>query len=349
MGCERLVQYKPNTYLSLFRFANIITKNNLMKNIIRYYLQKLFYKYYNFKYNKYKIPSIEFSNIIDKKPKKAIDIIWWKSYHTSFPWRNPITLNEKISYLSGSSDTSLWSLYTDKFEVRKHIEELGLKNILTKCYGVWESTDEIDFSALPDSFAIKCTHDCGSTIIVEKRPSELDIQKIKNKLNKHFSKKYGYETVEPHYTKIKPRIMAEELLPNITNGLVSCSAVDYKIWCINNKAEWIMVCYDRNMGIDDSHTAIFDLYDVKSWEPIRQYLSEQYRQACFKNIPKPTNYDQMIKIAEILSAGFPVVRIDLYNINGKIFFGEMTFTEQGGRTCCYTEDFQKIIGEKIKI
>lgn len=349
MGYERIVQYKSNTYTSTFGFANIITKNNLMKNIIRYYLQKLFNKYYNFKYNKYKIPSIELSNIIDKKPKKAIDIIWWKSYHTSFPWRNPITLNEKISYLSGSSDTSLWSLYTDKFEVRKHIEELGLKNILTKCYGVWESTDEIDFSALPDSFAIKCTHDCGSTIIVEKRPSELDIQKIKDKLNKHLSKKYGYETIEPHYTRIKPRIMAEELLPNITNGLVSCSAVDYKIWCINNKAEWIMVCYDRAIGPDDRHKAVLDLYDINSWKPIRHNLSKQYRNANFKDVPCPINYAEMIKTAEIISTGFPVVRIDLYNINGKIYFGEMTFTSQGGRMDYYTDNFQKKVGEKIKI
>ena len=320
-----------------------------MKNIIKYYIQKLFNKYYNCKYNKYKVPSIELSNIIDKKPKKAIDIIWWKSYHTSFPWRKPITLNEKISYLSGATDTSLWSLYTDKYEVRKHIEELGLKNILTKCYGVWESTDEIDFFALPDSFVIKCTHDCGSTIIVKNRPSDLDIRIIKAKLNKHLSKIYGYETIEPHYTKIKPRIIAEELLPNITNGLISCSAVDYKIWCINNKAEWVMVCYDRTLESDGSHKAVFDLYDVKSWQPIRQYLSEQFRQANFKNIPKPQNYDQMIKAAEILSTGFPVVRIDLYNINGNIFFGEMTFTEQGGRTCCYTEEFQKKMGKKIML
>lgn len=320
-----------------------------MKFFLSHPIKSIKYRYNNRVYGKYVFRSPELKDIIDRDRKKAINILWWKHYHKEFPWKNPQTLNEKITWLSGASDTSLWTKYTDKFEVRKHVEELGLGHILTKCYGVWDRVEDIDFDSLPNNFVLKCTHDCGSTIIIRDKQKELDIPKITKFLNEHLAKIYGYDYVEPHYTKIKPRVMAEEVIPNLSNGIESHSAIDYKIWCVNNKAVAVMVLYDRYLGSEGVASAVLDLYDVKTWQPIRHNLSEPYRKAKFKDIPKPNNYEEMIRIAELLSSGFPIVRVDLYNVKGKIYFGELKFTSQGGRMNYYTDEFQYKIGRMINI
>lgn len=319
-----------------------------MKEFLSHPIRRSIFKYYNYKYGRFNFCSPELKHIIDTDRKRAIDILWWKIYHKRFPWDNPQTLNEKITWLSGASDTSLWSKYTDKYEVRKHVEELGLGHILTKCYGVWDRFEDIDFNALPNSFVLKCTHDCGSTIIIRDKANDLDLPKIEKFMKEHLSKPYGYDFVEPQYTIIKPRIMSEELIPT-SEKFQSHSAVDYKIWCVNNKAEWVFVCYDRYLDSEGKHSAVFDMYDVKSWQPIRHCLAPSYRNAAFKDVPKPKNYDEMIRAAEKLSTGFPIVRVDLYNIDGKIFFGELTFTSQGGHMDYYTDEFQRMIGGKIKL
>jgi hypothetical protein len=104
--------------------------------------------------------------LIDNNPKKAIEMKWNRFYRRKFPWKNPQTLNEKVTWMEVMTDTSKWTEYTDKYEVRKHIESLGLKDILTTCYGVWDRVEDIEFDKLPNKFVLKCTHDCGSTVII---------------------------------------------------------------------------------------------------------------------------------------------------------------------------------------
>lgn len=216
---------------------------------------------------------------------------------------------------------------------------------------MWEHVDDIDFDALPQSFAIKCTHDCGSTVIVKDKQSA-DISEIKEFLKKCLLQKFGYKTIEPHYTTIKPRIMAEELLPQ-ENPELSTSQVDYKIWCINGKAVFAMVVYDRHLDSEskdyDGHYAIFDLYDIPSWTPIRENLTDWYRNVTFKDIPRPKKLEEMIMYAEKLAEGFAHIRIDFYYLNDKIYFGEMTFTPFSGRIYLFTREFQEKIGRMIKL
>jgi hypothetical protein len=113
-----------------------------------------------------------YCNLIDNNKKKAINIAWKSSYGKSFPWNNPITLNEKITYLSGITDTSLWTKYADKYEVRQYVKNCGYEEILAKCYGVWDNIEDVEWDKLPQSFVIKCTHDCGSTIIIKDKEKE---------------------------------------------------------------------------------------------------------------------------------------------------------------------------------
>jgi hypothetical protein len=293
-------------------------------------------------------PTEKWRKLIDTDPKKAIEMKWNRFYREPFPWKNPRTLNEKITWMEVLSDTSKWTEYTDKYEVRKHIEELGLKDILTECYGVWDRAENIDFDALPEKFVLKCTHDCGSTVIVRDK-SKMDRQAVVDFLNKHVSVRYGYDSCEPHYTSIKPRLMAESLIEmDNSEKFSSETTVDHKIRCIDGKAQYDMVCYDRSLesGSGGSKT-VYDLYDIHTWQPMRQYLADPG--VAYKDVPCPENLDKMIEIAEKIAQGFPQVRVDLYNVKGKIYFGEMTFYAFSGMNNHFTREFQLMVGEKIQI
>lgn len=290
----------------------------------------------------------KWKELVDKDPKKAIEMKWNRFYRRKFPWKNPRTLNEKVTWMEVMTDTSKWTEYTDKYEVRKHIESLGLKDILTECYGVWDRAEDINFDKLPDKFVLKCTHDCGSTIIIRDK-SKMDKQSVIEFLNKHVSVRYGYDSCEPHYTYIKPRIMAESLIEmDNTDEFSSETTVDHKIRCIDGKAQYDMVCYDRSLesGSGGSKT-IYDLYDIHSWQPMRQYLAD--KGVKYRNVPRPQNLERMIEIAEIIGKGYPQVRVDLYNVKGKIYFGEMTFFAFSGMNNHFTMEFQRMIGDRIHL
>ena len=290
----------------------------------------------------------KWKELVETNPKKAFEMKWNRFYRRKFPWKNPRTLNEKLTWMEVYADTSKWTEYTDKYEVRKHIESLGLKDILTECYGVWDRAEDIDFDKLPDKFVLKCTHDCGSTIIIRDK-SKMDKQSVVDFLNKHVSVRYGYHSCEPHYTSIKPRIMAESLIEmDNTDEFSSETTVDHKIRCIDGKVQYDMVCYDRSLesGSGGSKT-IYDLYDIYTWQPMRQYLAD--RGVKYRNVPRPHNLERMIEIAEIIGKGYPQVRVDLYNVKGKIYFGEMTFFAFSGMNNHFTMEFQRMIGDRIHL
>ena len=207
---------------------------------------------------------------------------------------------------------------------------------------------DIDFDKLPEKFVLKCTHDCGSTVIVRDK-SKMDKSKVLSFLGKCVSKRYGYDSCEPHYTFIKPRLMAESLIEmDNTDAFSSATTVDHKIRCIDGKAQYDMVCYDRSLesGSGGSKT-VYDLYDIHTWQPMRQYLADPG--VNYKNVPRPVNLEKMIEIAEKIAQGFPQVRVDLYNVNGNIYFGEMTFFAFSGMNNHFTMEFQRMIGDRINL
>ena len=246
------------------------------------------------------------------------------------------------------TDTSKWTEYTDKYEVRKHIESLGLKDILTECYGVWKRAEDIEFDKLPDKFVLKCTHDCGSTVIIRDK-NKMNKKEVIDFLQKHLDVRYGYDSCEPHYIAIEPRVMAESLIEmDNTDEFSSQTTVDHKIRCIDGKAQYDFVCYDRSLesGSGGSKT-VYDLYDIHTWQPMHQYLADPGVE--YRKVPRPENLDKMIAIAEKISEGFTQVRVDLYNVKGKIFFGEMTFTAFSGMNNHFTMEFQRMIGDRIHL
>lgn len=245
------------------------------------------------------------------------------------------------------SDTSLWTQLTDKYEVRRFIEEKGYKEILVDCYGVWNSVNEINFDLLPSKFVIKCTHDSGSTHIIKDKSKDNLIQ-ICNDLQSKLHP-IGYITCEPHYLNIKPRIIAEELLEEKALRDFSCSMIDYKVWCFNGTPNIIFICYNRHKDKNGHSTACYDIYDARTWTTKREYLRKAYRPNEGFFLPAPENLERMLEYATTISKDFPVVRVDFYNINGKIYFGEITFTSAGANCYYFSEYGQRAMGEAIDL
>lgn len=256
--------------------------------------------------------------------------------------KNPKDLNEKILWLELFSDTSMWTRCADKYEVRKYVEECGLGDYLVKLYGYYYKAEDFHLDELPNSFILKANNGNGkgSNLIVKNKSDwkEEDLKQIINKWLK--TKNIGALSAEPQYKGIVPCVLAEELLP-LEEGCKSLD--DYKIWCFNGKAYYIWTCSDRDN--DGTEVMTYDL----NWNPKPEVciFDSRYRKGTL--LPKPKNLEEMLSVAECLAKQFPEVRLDLYNVNGRICFGETTFTSLGGMMDFYTPEFLLEMGEKVDI
>lgn len=202
----------------------------------------------------------------------------------------------------------------DKYLVRQYIESKGYSNLLTPLIGVYASPSDIDFSLLPEQFAIKMNYGAGMNIIC-KNKYELNPTLIKEQLNKWLHRE-SYSNAECHYNLIERKIIIEKFIDDGNGGFPT----DYKFMCIHGKVFCILACCERETG-----KASYIPLDL-NWNYIKEY--DRYNRASHL-IPKPENLSEMISIAENLSKGFGVIRIDLFSNGHKIWFGEMTLTPSG--------------------
>lgn len=278
-----------------------------------------------------------------RNPELIVRIRYRLRFHKRLNLDNPRTLNEKIQYLSLRTDTTEWSRLTDKYTARDYVRECGLADTLNTLYGVWDHASDIDLNSLPDSFILKTTGGSGDSIIVKDK-NQMDTESVFRYLDRMVNTVYGLSEGNPHYSRIVPRIIAEQLLVNDeVSARYSSSLIDYKIWCFNGKAAYIWTCTDRT-----SHGTKVMTYDT-DWTAHPEYSVFYSHYSRGNVIPKPENLDRMLVIAEKLAAPFPVVRVDLYNIAGRIYFGEMTFTSLGGLMDFYTPEFLEKAGDMIRL
>lgn len=260
--------------------------------------------------------------------------------------RNPKDLNEKILWLTVNTDTTVWSRLADKYEVRKYVQECGLEEILVKQYGLWNNMNEVDFNQLPYSFVLKPTHGSGDVVVV-KNKAEADLEGIRKKIQEELDEHICTSAAELHYTRIPHRVIAEELLVNDpVSQKYSSTLIDYKIWVFNGKAHYVWVCMNRFVKNKDGAEVM--TYD-RDWNAHPEYCRVTPDFSLADSMPKPAGYEYMLEVAEKLSEPFPVVRCDLYNLNGKIYFGEMTFTSYGGIMDFYSDEFLKKAGNEIDL
>lgn len=257
---------------------------------------------------------------------------------------NPQDLNEKILWQKLYADTTRWTELADKYAVRSYVEQLGLGDYLVGFYGKWDNADDVDFKALPQSVIFKVNNGDGKgTNLIVRDITKANHDRLRAIFKKWLKRKHiGELAAEPHYKDMKPCIIAEEVL-KLPKG--AHSLIDYKIWCINGKPLYVWTCSDRD---EDGGGADVMTYDL-DWNAHPEYcvFTSEYRHGSL--LPKPKNLDEMLDVARRLSDGFPILRVDLYNIDGRIYFGELTFTSQGGMMDFYTQEFLYMLGEKADL
>lgn len=250
--------------------------------------------------------------------------------------RNPKTFNEKLQWLKLYDRKELYHTLVDKYAVKDYVSKIIGNEYLIPTLGIWYDFDAIDFKTLPNKFVLKATHDSGGVVICNNK-EVLDLEKTKRAINNSLSNSFYWSSREWPYKGVKPRIIAEKYItPDGKENLD-----DYKMLCFNGKFDNVMVCEGRHTkrGVRFYH---FD----REWNFLPYVHYDDLEPVDFNKL-KPQNYEKMIEIAEKLCKGFPEVRIDLYNVNGKIYFGEITLYQASGYDMDFTDEAQIILGDKI--
>lgn len=283
--------------------------------------------------------------------KSIVEKRFFRVFGRQISWNNPKDLNEKINWLKFHADLQLWANLADKYKVREYLADKGLSDILIPLYGKWDSVESFmdAWDQLPDDFVIKSNNGCGHVIIVRSEDggkARVDKKSLKIQLTNWIREKnYGVKDAEFHYRFIKNCIIVEKLLKDPSIADFSASPIDYKFHCCDGKPYLCYVSYGRSLSKDGSHKRVGNLYDLQ-WTPHPELMSETEER---KLIPKPLNWERMISIAECLSSGLPQSRVDLYNIQGEIYFGEITLTSASGFDDEYIQQVYIDLGDKVTL
>lgn len=244
--------------------------------------------------------------------------------------RHPKDLSEYLISEMFKEEFLYKAKYADKILVRDYLKEKGLEDLLLEHYGAWENPEDIEWDKLPNKFILKANNGCGNHVICTDK-AKLNKEEAIATLKK--SLKEGLNHIEPHYRAIKPQVFAEYLIET-PNGEWP---TDYKFTCINGKFCDCFIATDRKTNVK------YITLD-KDWTPLpttkKEYLPSYIPE-------RPKHLDEMIKYAEILSEDFDVVRVDFYEFNGKVYFGELTFTPWGSLMYSYTDEALLELGNLI--
>lgn len=230
---------------------------------------------------------------------------------------SPKTYNEKLQWLKINYRKPIMTKMVDKYTAKDFVSEIIGEEYIVTNYGVWDSFSEIDFNQLPQSFVLKTTHDQGGVVIVKDKDN-FDIKAANQKLNRHLKVEHYYLTREWPYKNVKPRIMAERLLISEKQSNIS----DYKFYCFHGEPK---LMYISHMSQDKKK--YLDFFDM---EFNRLNISRPGFLQSDINYSLPENWQLMKELAGKLSSGFPHLRVDFYNVEGKVYLGELTFFQGGG-------------------
>lgn len=252
--------------------------------------------------------------------------------------KTPKTFNEKLMWLKLNeyADDPLVSQCSDKYAVREYVTKCGLEHTLNELLGAWDHAEEIPWDQLPERFALKCNHGCGYNLICQDK-SKLDVKNAVKQLNAWMKDDFWKEYAEVHYRTIPKKIICEKYLEGKGNAL----PVDYKIYCFHGEPVYIGNFIERDIITDEILRGYFDL----DWNPSPVFKGEMQPEL----FERPKTLETMLDYARILAKPFPFVRVDFYEVDGKIYFGELTFTPTGCLATYYTEEAQMKLGEMLHV
>ena len=248
--------------------------------------------------------------------------------------KEPRTYNEKLQWLKLYNRRPEYTDLVDKYRVREYVKEKIGEEYLIPLLGVWDCADAIEFDLLPDQFVLKCTHDSGGVVICKKK-AKLDIQETKKKLDKFMRRDFYRLHREWPYKNVPHRIIAEKYMVDESGTQLK----DYKFFCFDGEPKALFVATDRNIDTR------FDFYDM---DFVHMDVTNGHENAD-KEIGKPAGFEEMKSLARILSKGMPHVRVDFYDIKGKIYFGELTFFHWSGFVPFVPESYDRMFGDWLHL
>lgn len=251
--------------------------------------------------------------------------------------KNPKTYNEKLQWLKLYDRNPIYTIMVDKAEAKNYVTSIIGDEYIIPTLGVWDNFDDIDFDELPDQFVLKCTHDSGGLVICKDR-KEFDREEAKRKIESTLKQNYFYNGREWPYKNVKPRILAEQYMEDIKIGELR----DYKFFTFDGDPQMVLVCSNR-FSTDGLKEDFFD----KNWQHMN--IRRPTNRNSLVEIPKPTQYEKMVKLVTTLSKRIPFVRVDFYEINHKVYFSEMTFFPMSGFEGFVPEQWDLKIGEKLNL
>lgn len=269
--------------------------------------------------------------------RRYIKLVYWLRMNKTLHLDTPQTFNEKLQWLKLHDRKPEYTMMADKYLVREYIAKQLGEEYLIPLIGVWDDPDEIDFDALPNQFVLKCNHNSGLGMCICKDKSKLNIEEVKKDLRKGLEQNYYLTGREWVYKDIPRKVIAEKYMTDYSGGLI-----DYKFMCFNGYVDSVMVCVDRHL--EDTKFYFFD----EEWNLKRLNVRGKEAPEDF-TINKPDCMNQMFSIAKTLSQGLPFVRVDLYECNNQIYFGELTFFPQSGFDSNLLPETDKYFGDLINL
>ena len=246
--------------------------------------------------------------------------------------KHPNTFNEKLQYLKCYNHDETYTKLVDKLSAKEIIGNIIGDEHIIPTLGKWENAYDINFELLPNSFVLKCNHDQGSAIIV-KNKNDFELKKAQDFLNSRLSMNWYYGTREYPYKNIKAMVFAEKMLDE--------KIIDYKFYCFNGEPKFLYC----GQGMTNDHSLKIDFYDL-NWKHMPFYRTDYDR---LGDIERPLQLGEMIEIAKELSNGYSFVRVDLFDVGGKIYFSELTFCPASGFMPFVPEEYDEIVGNWLDV
>lgn len=252
--------------------------------------------------------------------------------------KHPITFSEKLQWLKLYNRHPEYTMMVDKVAVKDYVAKIIGEEYIIPTLSVWNTPDEIDFDKLPDQFVLKCNHDSGGVVLCKNKKS-FDREYAKGRIAKSLKHNFFYGGREFPYKNVKPCIMVEKYMQDANEE----DLVDYKFFCFSGEVKMCQVISDR--FTDEK----IDFYD-KNWNRLIGLIGLNIdAKNSIEDKPRPKRYEEMIRIAESLSKGMIFVRVDLYDINDKIYFGELTFFPASGFGYFRPDEWNVKLGNMIKL
>lgn len=267
--------------------------------------------------------------------KLYLQMLYRRVFNKKLDLKNPKGYNEKLFWMKLYDHRPEYTTMVDKFAVKKYVADIIGEEYIIPTIGVWDKPEEIEWDKLPNQFVLKCTHDSGGLVICRDK-EKLDIQSAMNKLRKSLKTNYYKAGREWPYKNVPRRIIAEKYIEDKSVGELP----DYKFFCFDGEVRALFIGTERGTG-----DVKFDYYDAD----FNHLDLVQLHPMSGKDLPKPQHFEKMKELASMLSKGLSQVRVDFYNINGDIYFGEMTFFHHGAVIPFHPESWDCTFGSWIKL